>query len=235
MVVSVLRMVNFAKLAKWILNATHSILRRPSAMRIWDVSFVNQFQTLGVLRMRRCATLKRAVACPVIAIRNVRSMDLLIAVRAHVWLAAMMRIVATECAPIFLARLSVPSAIQADHSRRMVAANMNRIVLALVAVVLACIMTIAQRGIRCVTSTGTHAVSARPIVSAQNRVSCVLVGNAAFATQTGRRLIRPASTWDVRSRHPTVLSAAPDVSEIIDQPLSPKAADQIRPRPSLVK
>ena len=142
-----------------------------------------------------------------------------------------MRIVATECAPIFLARLSAPSAIQADHSRRMVAANMNRIVLALVAVVLACIMTIAQHGIRCVTSTGTYVVTARPIVNAQNRVSCALVGNAAFATQTGRRLTKTASTWDVRSRHQTVLSAAPDVSEIVDQTLCPKAEVNWGPDP----
>ena len=84
-------------------------------MIIWDVSFVNQVQTLGVHRMRRCATLKLAVVCPVKAIRNVHSMALLFAVRAHAWLAAMMRIVATECAPIFLARLNALSAIQADH------------------------------------------------------------------------------------------------------------------------
>ena len=163
-------------------------------MIIWDVSFVNRVQTLGVLKMHRSATLKPAVACPVMAIRNVHSMDLLIAVRAHAWLAAMMRIVATECAPIFLARRSAPSAIQADRSRRMVAASMNRIVLALVAVALACIMTIAQHGIRYVTSTATHVVSARPIVNAQNKVSCVMVGNAVFATQTGRRLTKMAST-----------------------------------------
>ena len=160
MVVSVRPMVNFAKLVKWMLNATHFIQRHHSAMLIWDVvcepgsnTGCTQAAPVCDAETRRCVPCEGDKEC---------SLDgSAFAVRAHAWLAATMRIVATACAPIFRARLSAPSAIQADRSRRMAAANMNRIALALVAVVLACIMTIAQHGIRCVTSTGTHVVSAR--------------------------------------------------------------------------